>query len=113
CSGDELNRGYFADIFELKNHGGKVGFANKTLIPTIAAKRFPPLTVETADGRKQSLPVEVGRPNDHTHRSDTTASPHATLICLSFRANAQAMIDSWSLPFLEAFKTETDLQLYE
>lgn len=111
--GDELNRGYFADISELKKHGGKVGFANKTLIPTIAAKRFPPLIVEFVDGRKHSLPVDVGNPNDHVKSSDRTVDLHATLLCLSFRANAPAMIDSWTLPFLEAFKTKSNVQLYE
>lgn len=111
--GDELNRGYFADISELKKHGGKVGFANKILIPTIAAKRFPPLIVEFADGRKHSLPVDVGNPNEHVENSDRTVSLHATLLCLSFRANAQAMIDSWTSPFLETFKTKSNVQLYE
>ncbi|XP_057858406.1 uncharacterized protein LOC131067424 [Cryptomeria japonica] len=111
--GDELNRGYFADISELNKHGGKIGFANKTLIPTIAAKNFPTLVVEFTDGRKCSLPGEAVKSNDHIHCSDTTTCPNATLICLSFRANSQAMIDSWSSPFLEAFKTKTDLQLYE
>lgn len=111
--GDELNRGYFADISELRKHGGKVGFANKTLIPTIAAKRFPPLIVEFADGRKHSLPLNVGNPNDHVENSDRTVNLHATLLCLSFRANTQAMIDSWTLPFLETFKTKSNVQLYE
>lgn len=117
--GDELNRGYFADMSELKKHGGKVGFANKILIPTIAAKRFPPLIVEYTDGRihslpvVHSLPVDFRIPNDHVEDSDRTVNIHATLLCLSFRANAQAMIDSWTLPFLESFKTKSNVELYE
>eukprot|EP01018_Ginkgo_biloba_P018061 Gb_05631 [translate_table: standard] len=111
--GDELNRGYFADISELKKHGGKVGYANKTLIPTIAAKRFPPLVVEFTDGRKLAFPLDDGKPDGDMQGIGKTVIPHVTLLCLSFRANSQAMIDSWSLPFLEAFKTKSDVQLYE
>ncbi|KAK5842049.1 hypothetical protein PVK06_004376 [Gossypium arboreum] len=32
-SADELNRGYFDDMSELKQHGGKIALANKILIP--------------------------------------------------------------------------------
>ncbi|PPS08802.1 hypothetical protein GOBAR_AA11841 [Gossypium barbadense] len=56
-SANELNRGYFDDISELKQHGGKIALANKILIPGIAARKFPAMDVIYSDGRKSKLPI--------------------------------------------------------
>ncbi|OAY77602.1 hypothetical protein ACMD2_07298 [Ananas comosus] len=40
---DELSRGYFADISEIRQNGGKIALANKTIIPAAAAVNFPNL----------------------------------------------------------------------
>ncbi|KAL1157493.1 hypothetical protein E1A91_A08G151500v1 [Gossypium mustelinum] len=39
---DELNRGYFDDMSELKQHGGKIALANNILIPELQQGSFLP-----------------------------------------------------------------------
>lgn len=107
---DEMNRGYFADISELKQHGGKISMANKIIIPAMAAVKFPDMEVNYSDGKILKLPPTfIGGVVD----ADKSAIPNASLLCLSFRANSQAMIDSWSGPFLDAYRDSKDIQLYE
>ncbi|KAE8733078.1 vacuolar protein sorting-associated protein 41-like protein [Hibiscus syriacus] len=107
---DELNRGYFDDLSELKQHGGKIAKASKILIPAIVANKFPAVDVIYSDGRKSKLPITFdGNGSD----ASKLAVPKACLVCLSFRANSQAMVDSWSKPFYEAFSESKNVQLYE
>ncbi|XP_058110352.1 uncharacterized protein LOC131253395 isoform X2 [Magnolia sinica] len=92
---DEMNRGYFADISEMKKHGGKIAMANKTIIPAMVAVKFPSLEVNFSNGRSLKLPI-----SSENCEVDTTemAIPSASLICLSFRASSQvSLIDSWFL----------------
>lgn len=107
---DEMNRGYFADISELKQHGGKIATANKIVIPAMAAVKFPEIQVNYSDGKTLKLPITS---NGDIVDAEKAAIPKATLICLSFRANSQAMLDSWSGPFLEAYSNSKDVQMYE
>ncbi|KAE8037530.1 hypothetical protein FH972_010115 [Carpinus fangiana] len=107
---DEMNRGYFADLSELKQHGGKIATANKIVIPAIAAVKFPDREVTYSDGKTLKLPTAS---NGDMVAADKAAIPKATLLCLSFRANSQAMIDSWSGPFLDAYSNSKDVQLYQ
>ncbi|KAF5471029.1 hypothetical protein F2P56_011506 [Juglans regia] len=107
---DEMNRGYFADISELNQHGGKIATANKIIIPAVAAMKFPGLEVNYSDGKTLKLPITS---NGDMVAADKAALPKASLICLSFRANSQAMIDSWSGPFLDTYRNSDDVQLYE
>ncbi|XP_065635405.1 uncharacterized protein LOC112035489 isoform X3 [Quercus suber] len=107
---DEMNRGYFADISELNQHGGKIAMANKIIIPAMAAVKFPALEVNYSDGTTVKLPKTS---NGDIVDVDKSAIPKASLLCLSFRANSQAMIDSWSGPFIDAFSNSKDVQLYE
>lgn len=107
---DEMNRGYFADISELNQHGGKIAMANKIIIPAMAAIKFPALEVNYSDGTTVKLPKTS---NGDIVGVDKSAIPKASLLCLSFRANSQAMIDSWSGPFIDAFSNSKDVQLYE
>lgn len=109
---DEMNRGYFADISELKQHGGKIAAANKILIPAMAAVKFPEFEVSYSDGKTLKLPIKFDA-NVVEGNSSASILPMATLLCLSFRANSQAMIDSWSAPFLNAFSSSNNVQLYE
>ncbi|KAF8403177.1 hypothetical protein HHK36_011274 [Tetracentron sinense] len=109
-SSDELNRGYFADISELKKHGGKISMANKIIIPAMAAIKFPALEVNFSDGRSLKLPISS---EGNGVEADKAAVPGASLLCLSFRASSQAMIDSWSVPFLDTFSSSKNVQLYE
>ncbi|XP_038900439.1 uncharacterized protein LOC120087664 isoform X1 [Benincasa hispida] len=109
---DEMNRGYFADISELKQHGGKIAAANKILIPAMAAVKFPEFEVSYSDGKTLKLPIKIDT-DVVEDNSSASALPMATLLCLSFRANSQAMIDSWSAPFLNAFSSSKNVQLYE
>ncbi|KAI5666479.1 hypothetical protein M9H77_16332 [Catharanthus roseus] len=107
---DELNRGYFADIKEMKQHGGKIAAANKIIIPAMAAVKFPALEVNYSDGSILKLPITSGGTEPATDKPD---APKASLLCLSFRANSQAMIDSWTVPFVDRFSHSNKVQLFE
>ncbi|PPR99228.1 hypothetical protein GOBAR_AA21444 [Gossypium barbadense] len=86
---DELNRGYFDDMSELKQHGGKIARENKILILGIAARKFPAMDVIYSDGRKSKLPIVFDASGIDTSK---LAVPEASLVCLSFRANSQRHI---------------------
>ncbi|XP_031501715.1 uncharacterized protein LOC116265299 [Nymphaea colorata] len=101
---DEMNRGYFADISELKKHGGKMAMANKTVVPSMVAKKFPSLEVERSDGSTLKIPIVYASGSE---------CPKASLLCLSFRASSQPMIESWCAPFLGAFNASKDIRLHE
>lgn len=85
---DELNRGYFDDLRDMKKSGGKVFPASTSLAPIAASPRFPALEVHVPRGGPAlMLPVENA----------------CTLICMAFRASAQPMVVSWSSPFAKHF----------
>ncbi|XP_027343784.1 uncharacterized protein LOC113856244 [Abrus precatorius] len=107
---DELNRGYFADMAEFKQHGGKIAVANKVIIPAMEAVKFPDLEVSFASGKTMKLPIRVC---DSVVDSDKSSVPKASLYCLSFRASSQVLINSWSVPFVEAFRKSEDVHLYQ
>ncbi|XP_050214573.1 uncharacterized protein LOC126665717 isoform X2 [Mercurialis annua] len=108
--GYEMNRGYFADIAELKQHGGKIAMANKIIIPAMAAVKFPHLEVNDSKGNFLKLPIGA---NGNAADATATTNPKASLICLSFRASSQAMVDSWTTPFLNVFHDADNIHLYE
>nr|CAD1842951.1 unnamed protein product [Ananas comosus var. bracteatus] len=107
---DELSRGYFADISEIRQNGGKIALANKTIIPAAEAVNFPNLEVSVPDGRKLKLPASSGEKQTDTSEMPI---PLASLLCLSFRASSQRMAESWSLPFMDAFSASGKIQIYE
>ncbi|GAV78031.1 ATP-synt_10 domain-containing protein [Cephalotus follicularis] len=107
---DEMNRGYFADISELKQHGGKIAMANKAIISAEAAVKFPDLEVNYSDGRTFKLPI---RTSGAAIDAVNLAVVKASLVCLTFRASSQRMVNSWSVPFLEAFTDSKNVHLYE
>ncbi|GMG98491.1 hypothetical protein Nepgr_000331 [Nepenthes gracilis] len=107
---DEMSRGYFADMSDLKKHGGKIAMANKTVIPAAVAVKFPAVEVNFTDGRSMKLPVgSEGNVGD----ACKTDAPKVTLLGLSFRASSQPMIDSWSRPFIDVFRDSRNVQIYE
>ncbi|KAF8077149.1 hypothetical protein N665_1060s0026 [Sinapis alba] len=105
-----MNRGYFADMKEFREHGGKIAAANKTVIPAVSAVKFPELTVTLSNGKVLKLPITS---SSSEVNAECLAVPKVTLVCLSFRASSQEMISSWSKPFLESFGDRKDLQLFE
>lgn len=105
-----MNRGYFADMAELKEHGGKIATANKVIIPAMAAVKFPQLEVNQSNGKSFKLPITTFGTDTESMK---TAIPKATLMCLSFRATSQEMTNSWSAPFVEAFGDSEKVKLYE
>ncbi|KAL5721897.1 hypothetical protein ACHQM5_005482 [Ranunculus cassubicifolius] len=108
---DEMNRGYFADIKEFKKHGGKVSEANKVIIPAMAAVKFPSIEVNSSDGTNIKLPITC---QDKDVVDGKIVVPGVSLVCLSFRAHSQAMIDSWTAPFLNTFNASHDvIRMYE
>ncbi|KAK3030412.1 hypothetical protein RJ639_037541 [Escallonia herrerae] len=88
---DELNRGYFADISEFNQHGGKIAMANKVIIPGMTAVKFPALEVNNSDGTSLKLPIVF---NGNGADVDKSNVPKASLMCLSFRASSQVCITS-------------------
>lgn len=102
---DELNRGYFDDWRELKKTGGKVAPASTSLTPIAGAPKFPFLEVHVPRGSTSlSLPLDDGK-----HMG-------VTLICMAFRASAQSMVVSWSLPFAQKFagsKWHASIKVFE
>ncbi|KAM7276973.1 hypothetical protein ACFE04_018839 [Oxalis oulophora] len=108
---DEMNRGYFADLNELKQHGGKISQANKVLIPAMAAVNFPDLEVNDPSAATFKMPIKIS--GDGVGADDQSAVPAATLICLAFRASSREMIETWSRSFLDTFSESTNVKLYE
>ncbi|TYI02211.1 hypothetical protein ES332_A11G254500v1 [Gossypium tomentosum] len=75
CSADELNRGYFDDMFQLKQHGGSSCHGCYIFY-----------------GRKSKLPIVFDASGIDASK---LAVPEASLVCLSFRASSQvSFIDS-------------------
>uniref|UniRef100_A0A803QMQ9 Cytochrome b561 and DOMON domain-containing protein n=1 Tax=Cannabis sativa TaxID=3483 RepID=A0A803QMQ9_CANSA len=110
---DEMNRGYFADISELKKHGGKIALASKIIIPEMKAVKFPSIEVNFSNGKALKLPIDLKEKENAADAAKSSPIPKASLICVSFRANAQSMISSWSLPFLDTFRSSKGVNLYE
>ncbi|KAJ8505671.1 hypothetical protein OPV22_006557 [Ensete ventricosum] len=107
---DEINRGYFADISEIRKNDGKIAMANNTIIPSSTAVKFPDLEVSLSDGRCVKVPINAGQTV-----TDTSQMPAScvSLLCLSFRASSLGMVESWILPFRDAFSDAGTVQIYE
>nr|AKM76492.1 AT1G08220-like protein [Pelargonium citronellum] len=105
---DEMKRGRFADAMEFKKHGGKIAPASKTIIPALEAVRFPALEVTYSDGKTLKLPIISDRKADNAE-----SMPKASLICLTFRAMSLEMVNSWCVPFLDAFNASKNVQLHK
>ncbi|KAL6607753.1 hypothetical protein ACP70R_040816 [Stipagrostis hirtigluma subsp. patula] len=110
---DEMSRGYFADIAEIRKNAGKIAMANKVIIPEADAVKFPDLTVESPNGGPLHLPLVATSQQDGDSEAGDTMVPDASLVCLSFRASSQKMAESWSLPFLDAFDAAKNIHVYE
>ncbi|TVU17300.1 hypothetical protein EJB05_33321 [Eragrostis curvula] len=111
---DEMSRGYFADIAEIRKNSGKIAEASKVIIPEVDAVKFPDLAVESPDGGGSlRLPLVAPSPEGNDHEAGSTEVPDASLVCLSFRASSQKMVESWSLPFLDAFGASKNIPIYE
>ncbi|EMS66443.1 hypothetical protein TRIUR3_22535 [Triticum urartu] len=88
---DEMSRGYFQDISEIRKNAGKIAVASKTIIPEVAAVKFPNLALESPAGRALQLPLVASPMLDGSHGAGGTVPvvPDAALVCLSFRASSQ------------------------
>lgn len=106
---DEMSRGYFADMAEIRIHGGKIAMANEILIPSGEAIKFPDLTVKLSDDSSLHLPIVSTQSATNNNAKST---PAASLLCLSFRASSQTMVESWTVPFLDTFNS-SEVQAYE
>ncbi|KAG2616720.1 mitochondrial ATPase complex subunit ATP10-like [Panicum virgatum] len=110
---DEMSRGYFADISEIRKNHGKIATASKVIIPEVDAVKFPDLAVESPDGGALHLPLVVPALQDDDVEAGDGVIPDASLVCLSFRASSQKMTESWSSPFLDAFGADKNIHVYE
>lgn len=110
---DEMSRGYFEDISEIRKNAGKIATASKIIIPEVAALKFPDLALESPDAGALQLPLVAALPGEDHCEASTTVVPDVSLVCLSFRASSQKMAESWSLPFLDAFGAGGRVQAYE
>ncbi|KAJ7526302.1 hypothetical protein O6H91_16G001200 [Diphasiastrum complanatum] len=100
-----MNRGYFDDIKDLKKHGGKIALANPNVSSKLAAPKFPTLIIRSATGDTSIIPSQ--------NLVSENKTPHVTLVCIAFRANTQSMVESWTVPFFDAFKFTPGVQLFE
>ncbi|CAL4910112.1 unnamed protein product [Urochloa decumbens] len=118
---EEIGRGYFEDIAEIRKNNGKIAAASKVIIPEVDAVKFPDLAVESPDGGALHLPLVAPAPQDVgseagdgvTPEAGDGVTPDASLVCLSFRASSQKMAESWSSPFLDAFGADKNIHAYE
>lgn len=110
---EEMSRGYFEDISEIRKNGGKIAVATKVIIPEVAAVKFPELPLESPGGGALRLPFVAPPPEYSSPEAAGAVVPDASLVCLSFRASSQKMAESWSLPFLDAFGASGKVQVYE
>ncbi|MED6132914.1 hypothetical protein PIB30_023319 [Stylosanthes scabra] len=88
----------------------QIAVANKVLIPAMVAVKFPDLEVLFSDRKTMKLPIRI---SDNADAADKSSVPKASLVCLSFRASSQEMINSWTGPFAEAFSKSEDVHLYQ
>lgn len=64
----------------------QIAMANKTLISSAAAIKFPDLEVNLSDGGSLKLPIASGQTTGDIGEKH---APLAALLCLSFRASSQ------------------------
>lgn len=64
----------------------QLALANKVLIPSLGAVKFPELEVNFSDGRCVKLPICSGETEIDTNEKDDSC---VSLVCLSFRASSQ------------------------
>lgn len=76
----------------------------------MVAVKFPDIKVNFSDGKTMKLPIRI---SDYAVDSDKSSVPKASLVCLSFRAISQEMINSWTVPFAKAFSNSKDVNLYQ
>ncbi|CAD6341023.1 unnamed protein product [Miscanthus lutarioriparius] len=110
---DEMSRGYFADIAEIRKNAGKIAMASKVVIPEADAVTFPHLAVDSPAGGALHLPLVASALQDNDGEAGDHVIPSASLVCLSFRASSLKMAESWSLPFLDAFGAAKNMHVYE
>ncbi|OEL26537.1 hypothetical protein BAE44_0012444 [Dichanthelium oligosanthes] len=110
---EEIGRGYFEDISEIRKNAGKIATASKVIIPEVDAVKFPDLAVDSPDGGALQLPLVTPAPQDDDGEARDGVTPDASLVCLSFRASSQKMAESWSSPFLDAFGADKNIHVYE
>lgn len=110
---DEIGRGYFEDISEIRKNGGKIAVANEVIIPEADAVKFPSLVLDSPAGGVLQLPLVASPLGDSSPEAGGSVVPDALLVCLSFRASSQKMAESWILPFLDEFGAAGKVQAYE
>ncbi|URE02894.1 ATP10 protein, partial [Musa troglodytarum] len=88
----------------------QIAMANNTIIPSSTAVKFPDLEVSFTDGRCVKLPIDAGQTVTDTSQM---RAPHVSLLCLSFRASSLGMVESWILPFRDAFSDAGTVQICE
>ncbi|EFJ28953.1 hypothetical protein SELMODRAFT_410829 [Selaginella moellendorffii] len=96
---EDIDQGYFFDFKDFKKHSGKVVATSTALDPPASATIFPKSTVYTPTRESSIFPLN--------------RNSCVTLVCLSFRNSAEAMVDSWVSPLREAFPSTSDIQVIE
>ena len=83
---EDMRRGYFADLRELEKNQGKLSAAQERLAPPHAADAFPHIVAACGTALPPAGP-----------------DLRAALVCVMFKQAAQDMVDSWTVPFANAY----------
>lgn len=95
----EITKGYFADLREFRENGGKRFFALGRPIELKDSLPFPDLKARNL--AKKEVDLQKVFPG------------HVTLLLLWFRGFGEIMCDKYRLPFVKSFKCEPKAQCYE
>ncbi|KAI7905517.1 ATP10 protein-domain-containing protein [Cokeromyces recurvatus] len=96
---EEATKSYFADVHEMRKHGGKMYFANTQLIKPEKAGYMPNFEAQNLSREKMNTTEKlVGKTTLMTFVSASFGAPH---------------VDSFIKPFLEKYKDSEDIQVVE
>lgn len=106
---EEMQRGYFDDMKDLRETEGRVGAAPEEITPRENAVPFPAID-ECVDTEGRAVPLPTPGVVSHSDGEGSSATG-AMLLALAFRDGAQAHIDSWKMGVAREFAGVDDSRL--
>lgn len=103
----QLAKGYFFEVDEVRDTGGKLFECTRGLIPSKRAVDFPQLVATRPENKGEVKLLDALR------ETDTTQNNKNTLMGVYFRENAKSQLKSWTEGYLEKHGLDADLQVVE